>query len=181
MNRPAIFLDRDGTIIAQKADIIQVRDLRVLPRVPEALAKLSKLGFVLVVVTNQPVIGKGLITKKGVGRLNEALNQSLAKRGAEIDAFYVCPHRYQDHCGCRKPKTLLIKKAIKRFSIDTRRSFFIGDDVRDIETGRRIRVKTVLVRTGNGRKKSEFFHTKPDMTAKDLFSAATKIKKLIKK
>lgn len=179
VKRPAVFLDRDGTIIAQEDDIVSYSEIRILPGAIKALAKLKELGFLLIVVTNQPVVGKGMISEAGIRAIHSKLNAKFAAHHAKIDAFYVCPHRYYDHCNCRKPKQLLIKRAQKKFSVDMKKSFFVGDDLRDVETGRIATLKTILVRTGNGRKKSKFFNTTPDMTAQNLLSAVKKIEKII--
>ncbi|HVO28395.1 MAG TPA: HAD family hydrolase [Candidatus Paceibacterota bacterium] len=173
----AIFLDRDGTLIRDFNDIVRPAQVRILRNTAPGLALLRKAGFLLVVVSNQPVVGKGLITRRGVEKLHALLNARLAKRGAHIDAFYFCPHRHWDNCACRKPKLGLVRQAAKKYGINLRRSFFIGDDMRDVETGRRGKIKTILVRTGKGGRDKRFYNVKPDLVARDLLDAARIITK----
>ncbi len=177
VKRPAIFLDRDGTLIAQRDDIIGSSQVKILKNVVQGLKRMQKLGFLCVVITNQPVIGKKLITKAGVERLNTMINGRLQKGGAYIDAFYVCPHRFFDNCSCRKPKLKLVREAVKKYGIDLKKSFFIGDDLRDIETGRRAKAGTILVKTGNAGKDKRFFSITPDFIARDLLAAAKIVEK----
>lgn len=172
----AIFLDRDGTLIKQADDIVRPSQIHVLENIPEGLRMMRDLGYRLIVITNQPVVGKGLITKAGVEKLNNVLNARLQQKKASIDAFYVCPHRHWDKCPCRKPKLGLVREAGRRFKIDLRQSFFIGDDLRDVETGKRGKMRTVLVETGNAGADQRFFDAKPDFIAKDLLAAAKIVK-----
>jgi histidinol-phosphate phosphatase family protein len=178
--RPAVFLDRDGTLIEERDDIVRPSQVRILKNTAAGLILLRKLGFVLIVITNQPVIGKGLITRKGVERLDLLLGIRLAKKDARIDAFYVCPHRYWDHCPCRKPKIALVRAAAKKYWIDLKRSFFVGDSLRDVAAGKRAKMKAILVKTGKAGRDREFFDAKkikPDFVARDLLAAAKIISK----
>ena len=136
IKQKAIFLDRDGTLIRQCADIVRPSQLRILKNAPEGLRLMRELGYRLLVISNQPVIGKGFIDHKGVTELHDVLNMKLAKRGGHVDAFYVCPHRHWDTCSCRKPKLGLVRRGIQRFRISARDSFFIGDSFRDVQTGK---------------------------------------------
>jgi len=172
VKQKAIFLDRDGTLIKQADDIVRPSQIHVLENVPEGLRMMRDLGYRLIVITNQPVVGKGLITKAGVEKLNEVLNARFKKKKAEIDAFYICPHRYWAKCPCRKPKLGLVREAARRFKIDLRQSFFVGDDMRDVETGSRGKMQTILVMTGKAGADKKFFDTKPTFVAKDLLAAA---------
>lgn len=178
VRRRAVFLDRDGTLIHEGDDIVRPGQMRILGATPRGLRLLRELGFLLIVITNQPVIGKGFISKKGVKKLNALLNARLAKKSAGVDAFYVCPHRAWDHCSCRKPKLGLVRQAVKKYKIDLRHSFFIGDDMRDIEAGRRGKMTTILVATGKAGKDKRFFDVRPDFNAKDMVAAAKIIRKI---
>ena len=181
VKRPAIFIDRDGTIISHVDALTKHAQVSIIPGTPKGLQTLHELGFLLIVVTNQPVVSRGMITVRGVERLHKKLNNRLRKQGGWIDAFYFCPHEHKDACLCRKPGTLLIKQAVKKYNIDLKKSFFVGDSNRDVETGRRARVKTILVKTGNGGKDTEFYNPKPDFVAKNFLAAATLIKKIVTK
>ncbi len=175
VKRPAVFLDRDGTLIEQFDEITDFSQMRILRGVPEGIRLLNKSRFLVIVVTNQPVIGKGLVTKKKVDEMHMALSAQLKEEGAFIDAFYVCPHRYGENCACRKPNLGLIEAAIQEHGIDVPSSFFVGDDMRDIETGRRAKMKTILVETGNAGRDTRYFNVQPDEVAHDLVAAAESI------
>lgn len=169
----AVFLDRDGTI-TEEGDVIKPEQLRVLPRSAEGIALLNRLGFLAVVVTNQPIIEKGLLTRAESDRLNDLLCQELAKQGAHVDAVYTCPHRYPSDCRCRKPATGMIEEAAVRFGIDLSKSFMIGDSARDVQTGKNAHMRTILVETGAWEHdpSRQFFDASPDFVAEDLLSAA---------
>jgi D,D-heptose 1,7-bisphosphate phosphatase len=170
--RQAVFLDRDGTLIFEYGDIVRPSQVKILKTVPEGLRLMRELGFLLIVITNQPVVGKGLISKSGVKTLNTFLNGKFIKRAAHIDAFYFCPHRAWDDCPCRKPKLGLVRQAVRKYHIDLKRSFFVGDDMRDIETGLQGNMTTILVKTGKAGRDKQFFDVKPDFVARDLLTAA---------
>lgn len=172
MKQPAIFLDRDGTLIRYVRKPNKASHMRLMKGVPEALRMLHELGFLLIVITNQPMVSRGEITLAGVRKLHAILQKRLEKTGVSIDAFYICPHQYEDHCACRKPKIELIRRATKKYNIDLKRSFFIGDDMRDIEAGRRAKIRTILVKTGNAGKDKRFFDPKPTFVARDLLAGA---------
>lgn len=180
----AVFLDRDGVINQEVDLLIKIRDLRILSGTAQAIKKLNHAGFLLIVATNQPQIARGWITEEGVERINKALVQKLKKEGAKIDAVYYCPHhpnanlkKYRKNCICRKPNIGLIKKAQKRFRINLRKSFFVGDTTRDILAGKRAKMKTILVKTGYAGKDGKY-KVKPDYKAKDLREA---VKVILKK
>lgn len=153
----AVFLDRDGTINREVDLLRDARHLRILPGAAEGIRKLKQLGFLTIVVTNQPVVARGWITEADVEALHRVLLSRLRKKGAVVDAVYYCPHhpdadvaRYRIRCGCRKPRTGLIRKAIRSFKIDPSRSFLVGDSTRDILAGKRAGLTTILVTTGYG-------------------------------
>lgn len=179
----AIFLDRDGVLNREIDLLYQVRQLRVLPGVPESLKIFTKLGFLNIVITNQPVVARGWITEKGVERINKVLLARLARHGAKIDAVYYCPHhpdanlkKYRVKCQCRKPNTGMVKKAMRDFRIDPRKSFIIGDATSDIMLGKNAKIKTILVKTGYAGKDGRY-EIEPDFIAKDLMSAAAIVRK----
>jgi histidinol-phosphate phosphatase family protein len=172
----AVFFDRDGTLVRFVEAVTKPLQLRLFPDTGEAVRAFNTLGFLVAVVTNQPIIEKGFISKKGVEKLHRILAEKVARQGGRIDAFYVCPHRYPSKCSCRKPRLGMIRRAVKRFNIDLKKSFVIGDSMRDIEMGRRAGVKTILVKTGEGGKNRNFFDTEPDYAAKNLKEAVRIIK-----
>ncbi|MSU55795.1 MAG: HAD family hydrolase [Candidatus Taylorbacteria bacterium] len=182
--RKAVFLDRDGTLIRFVDLLHNVKDLRLLPRTGEALAKLRQLGYLLVLVTNQPVIARGMATEEMIADIHTVLQERLRPYGAELDALYVCPHhpnanveRYRVKCDCRKPEIGLILQAARDHSIDLSKSFMIGDSTRDTLAGNRAKLTTILVQTGEAGKDVWQFPGKPDHVATDLPSAVRYIKK----
>lgn len=180
IKRPAVFLDRDGTLIKFFNDIVRPSQVQILKYAPEALRLFREMGFRVVVITNQPVIDKGFIDRRGVDRLHADMNRRLKGQSAAIDSFYVCPHRHWDDCSCRKPRIGSIKKAVKKYHIDIKKSFFIGDTMRDVMTGRNANLKTVLVMTGRKGDDRAAFKVKPDYTVKNILAAAKLIKKIKK-
>ena len=157
MKRPAIFLDRDGTIIQQVELLSRPNQVKLIPGAAKAIQLLNKLGFFVVVVTNQPVVARGIATEKEVAHIHNVLAGRLARQGAFIDTFYFCPHhpkanlkKYRTTCDCRKPEPGMILEAAKEYDINLKKSFFIGDSTQDVLAGNRAKVKTILVKTGHG-------------------------------
>ncbi len=179
----AVFLDRDG-VINREVDVLRdIRQLKLLPGAAKAIEKINKLGFLAVVITNQPVIARGWLTEKEVDQIHAVLIKRLGNKKAKIDGIYYCPHhpdanlkRYRLKCSCRKPGTGLIKKAAKELGINLKKSFMIGDRTADILSGKRAGLKTILVKTGYAGKDGKH-EVKPDFTADNLSKAADIIKK----
>ncbi len=185
MRNGAVFLDRDGTINETKRGNLKTpRELKLVPGAGQSVQKLNKLGFKVIIITNQPVIARGLATKKEVERINAALTEKLSKRGAHIDAIYYCPHhpeatlrKYRKRCYCRKPNIGLIQKAIRKFKIDKRDSFIIGDSTGDVLAGKRARLTTILVKTGQGGLDGKH-KVKPDIVVSNISEAVRFIAKI---
>ena len=153
----AVFLDRDGTINEEVGYLSRMEQLRILPQTFEAIRLVNDAGMKAVVVTNQSGIARGYFTEEFVRSVHDRINELLAARGARIDGFYVCPHHpvygngiYKQECSCRKPKPGMLLRAAAEFNIDLSRSYMIGDMLKDIETGKKLGVKGILVRTGYG-------------------------------
>lgn len=146
MNK-AIFLDRDGVINREMGDYVTcVDDFKINPGVGEALRKWAEAGYLLIVITNQGGIAKGLYTEKTLQVMHEKMHQALAQDDVVLTAVYHCPHHPSTGaCLCRKPDSLLIEKAIARFHIDPAASFFIGDKDRDIQAGLKVGVKGIRI------------------------------------
>jgi len=178
MPKPAIFLDRDGTIIEQVDVLNDAAQLRLLPGAAKAIAGLKERGYLVIGITNQPIIEKGLLSHEKLQLIHDALQHMLEKEGARLDAIYTCPHQYraEGQCNCRKPGTGLIEDAQKEFAIDIEKSWLVGDRLRDVATGRNAKLKTILVATGGVSKDDEFFpEAVPDYRASDLQEAAALI------
>ena|SRR5438067_455244 len=153
---PAVFLDRDGVLIDDLDLICRVDHVRILAGVPGALGKLKMAGFKLVVVTNQPVIARGMATEEHIRSLNEHVQRLLMDAGGpKLDGWYVCPHHpeatltaYRVACECRKPQPGLLLQGARELSLDLKRSFMIGDRLTDIIAGAKAGTRTILVKTG---------------------------------
>lgn len=156
----AIFLDRDGTINKYVGFLRNIDDFKLLPGVPEAIRRINVLGYLAIVVTNQPVIARGEVTYEQLQEIHNKMETLLGKEGAYVDAIYYCPHHphkgykgevpeLKFECDCRKPKVGLLLKAIKEFNIDLTQSWIIGDRKNDIETGLKIGCNTALIHESN--------------------------------
>ena len=180
--RPAVFLDRDGTLNVEKDFLRAPDDLELLPGVGPALRSLRDAGFRLVVVTNQPVIARGDATEADVAAVHRRLEWELGKEGAYLDGIYFCPHHPERgfageraelkmSCECRKPATGLFERACRDLRIDSAGSWMVGDQTRDIEMARRAGLRSVLVQTGAAGQDGRF-EARPDHVAHDLAAAA---------
>lgn len=179
----AVFLDRDGTINREADNLRDVRDLKLLPNAAKAICLLNKIGLLVIIITNQPVVARGWLTEGEVEAINDILLKRLQKKGAKIDDVFYCPHhpdaslsKYRQDCDCRKPNIGMIKSAVKKYKINLSKSFLVGDSTRDILTGQRAGLKTVLVKTGYGGKDG-IYNAEPDATTKNLLEAAEIIEK----
>jgi D-glycero-D-manno-heptose 1,7-bisphosphate phosphatase len=154
--QPAIFIDRDGVIIENRANYVRSwADVEILPEAVEALRLASSSKFKIVIVTNQSGIGKGLIPPGTARRINRRLLKIITDGGGRIDGIYVCPHTPDDHCACRKPKPGLLLTAAKDLAIDLSQSIMIGDALTDIQAGQQAGVAaSILVLTGRGAEQS---------------------------
>jgi D,D-heptose 1,7-bisphosphate phosphatase len=154
MPNPAVFLDRDGTLNEDPGYLSDPEKVVLFPDTGSALALLKTYGFLLIVISNQSGIARGLISRKEVDAVNDRINSMLSEYKVKIDAFYYCPahpdYSSEEECGCRKPSPKLLFEAANEFNIDLKKSYFIGDSVSDIQCGKNAGIKTILVRTGNG-------------------------------
>lgn len=181
--KPAAFLDRDGTIIREVDNLRHARQIRLLPGTAAAIRRLNRMGFLVIVVTNQPVVARGWVKPGELESFHETLRRRLARSGARIDAIYYCPHHpqanlkeYRKICGCRKPKVGLFRKASRQFPVARAKSYAIGDRTVDLEAGRRFGVRTILVKTGY-RGLDGKHRVRPDFTAADLEGAVAVIRR----
>lgn len=144
---PAIFLDRDGILIHERGGYnFREEDIEMVEGIAEALQELKKRGYIFIVITNQGGIGKKLYTHNRVKEIHLDLKEFFAGYGVNILEFYYCPHHPESSsCLCRKPDSLMLEKAIARHHINAAASYFIGDNDRDIEAGKKAGVETVLV------------------------------------
>lgn len=143
----AIFLDRDGVINRDKKDYtFRTEDFVFIDGIFEALKNFQSKNFLLIVITNQAGIARGLYAHEDVNQVHEYMIEEFRKQGVSIAEVYYCPHYGEiSECLCRKPNSLMVEKALARFDIDAGRSFFIGDRKRDMEAAAGAGVKGILV------------------------------------
>jgi D-glycero-D-manno-heptose 1,7-bisphosphate phosphatase len=151
-----VFLDRDGVINEKMPEgkyVSSEDDFRILPGVPEAIAKLNLAGICVVIVSNQRGVALGALTSELVERIHAQLQRQIKKNGAHVDAFYYCPHDKQS-CSCRKPLPGLFHQAVKDFpEITPESSIMIGDSLSDIEFGNRIGMRTIWIQGSSNHRK----------------------------
>ena len=143
----AIFVDRDGTLNQDSGYVTTPEQLVLFPGVPEAIARLNQLGALVIMVTNQSAIGRGMMTLDDLEAIHTRLSALIRPYGASIDGIFSCPHRPQDGCECRKPNTGLIDQAVDRFALDLSRCYLVGDKRSDLEVAQKVAVPGVLVMT----------------------------------
>ncbi|MCH8127034.1 HAD-IIIA family hydrolase [candidate division KSB1 bacterium] len=169
--QPAVFLDRDGTINVDDEYLHEPEKLQLLPNALPGLKNLQNMGFKLVIITTQAGIGLGYFTKEDFYKVNRMMFGLLKEENILIDKIYFCPHSITENCGCRKPGTKLIDRAIEDLNINTVNSYMIGDKTCDILAGKNAGLCTILVETGNAGKDGEF-DIDPDFIAIDLLAAS---------
>lgn len=184
MSKPAVFVDRDGTINEQMGYINHTSRFILLPRVAEAIRALNRSGFATVVVSNQSGVARGYFPLELVHEVHCRMENLLSKKGARLDGIFFCPHHpqgvlpeYAISCGCRKPGTGLIEQARDELDIDMTRSYVIGDRCQDLEMARRAGLAGVLVLTGYGRGEREYIlpreRVMPAYIAEDLLDGVS--------
>ena len=175
--KKCVFIDRDDTLIEDISYLAKPDGVRILDRAIEGIKLIKEHGFLLVIITNQSGIARGYFTEKDLAAIHKKMRALLRKGGADYDDLFYCPHHvdgvvepFNVDCDCRKPKPGMFEKARKKRDIDFSRSFFVGDMQSDIEAGRSIGCKTVLIEgpknIGANLKKEA------DYSAKNLLEAA---------
>ena len=149
--KSAIFLDRDGTIIRDKGNIGEISQVEFYNYTFDCLRKLQE-KFLLFIITNQPGIAKGNVSREQVEKVNLYVLNILKENGIEIKAIYCCPHQKSDNCKCRKPKTYFLEKAQKENLLDLKKSYVIGDHPSDVELAFNSEANGIYVLSGHGKK-----------------------------
>ena len=151
--RKAVFLDRDGTLVVDPGYLHDPALVRLLPGVGEAVRRLNQHGFVVVTVSNQAGIARGLYTEAAFQAVQRRLSELLASAGARIDAMYFCPHHpdFTGPCDCRKPGLRLFQTAARDLNLDLEESFWVGDRLSDVVPAPALGGRGFLVETGHGR------------------------------
>ena len=147
--RPAVFLDRDGTLIEDMGVLDCAENIHMFPDTVRALRQLQE-RYLLFVITNQPGIARGLLTQEQASRINGRLDDLLRREGVVIQQWYVCPHAREDGCSCIKPKPAFVLKAHRDYGLDLSRSFMIGDHPHDVMTASELGLFGLYVLTGHG-------------------------------
>ncbi|MGH9373338.1 MAG: D-glycero-alpha-D-manno-heptose-1,7-bisphosphate 7-phosphatase [Vicinamibacterales bacterium] len=179
--RPAVFLDRDGTLLEEAGYLDRLERLVFFPFAIDAIRLLNRGGFAVVLITNQSGIGRGMYQEDFVVRVHQVIDEKVVAGGGRIDGYYYCPHhpqaeieQYRQDCECRKPRPGMLRQAARDLDLDLSRSFTIGDKWSDVQVGHAAGGTGILVRTGYGRS-SELAPkpgAQPVAVADDLISAA---------
>jgi len=152
--RPAVFIDRDGTLNVDRHYLHRFEDWEWIPGAVEAIKAFNEAGFLVIVISNQAGVARGMYSEADIKVLHARVDNELRRLGARIDAYYYCPHHPEfgenRDCACRKPSPGLIFQAQQDWSIDLSRSWMIGDKLSDIEAGEAAGVESILVATGYG-------------------------------
>ena len=186
MKRPALFMDRDGTISEEVGYVNHPSRFRVFPYTAEAIKLLNDSGWLAIVVTNQAGVARGYFSEDVILKIHEQLRRDLANASANLDAIYYCAHHpsvgeppYRLDCDCRKPRTGLIERAAADFEIDLERSWMVGDRYGDIELARNAAVHSAFVLSGYGRGEWEYqrgsWQLEPEVVAENLLEAVKTI------
>ena len=151
MNK-ALFLDRDGTINVDRDYVYKTEDFILIEGVCDIIKRYMQEGYLVIVVTNQSGVGRGLFSEDDVKNLHNYADILLSTHGVKIDKWYYCPHhpvygigKYKKNCNCRKPQTGMIQKAIEDFNIDVKNSLLVGDKEDDIKCGEKMGIKSVYI------------------------------------
>jgi histidinol-phosphate phosphatase family protein len=155
LKTPAVFLDRDGTIIFDRNYLNLPEQVKLYPFAAESIDRLKSAGFKVVVVTNQSGVARGLFNENALKKVHDFFFELLRKAGTKVDALYYCPHVDEDNCNCRKPKIGMVLKGEKDLNIDLKRSYSVGDSIRDYILGFNMGGKGILVLTGHGKKQQK--------------------------
>jgi D-glycero-D-manno-heptose 1,7-bisphosphate phosphatase len=182
VRRPAVFIDRDGTLTEEVGYVNHPRRLRLLPRSAEAVRRLNAAGVAAVVVSNQAGVARGYFTEDVLQATNAELVAQLKQAGAQLDGVYVCPHHptegrppFRAECECRKPKPGLLVRAAADLGLDLAASTIVSDKASDLAVAPAVGARPVLVLTGYGLGEWEYqrhrFAVMPDHVAEDLLAA----------
>jgi histidinol-phosphate phosphatase family protein len=169
----AIFLDRDGVINRKAPEgryVTRWEEMHFLPEAAAAIALFNHAGFLVIVISNQRCVARGLITGGELELLHERMSCALARAGATIDAIYYCPHEADDRCTCRKPAPGMLLRAMQEHGIDLAASWMIGDSETDVEAGKNAGCRTVHLMSA-----SRTARSRADLVALFLLEAAQKI------
>jgi D-glycero-D-manno-heptose 1,7-bisphosphate phosphatase len=186
MKRPAVFIDRDGTISEEVGYINHPSRFRLFPYAARAIKLLNDQGWLAIIITNQAGVARGYFSESMIETVHDNLRKELSDEGARVDAIYYCAHHptvgeapYRQECDCRKPKPGLITRATKDLDVALEQSWMIGDRYGDVELARNAGVRSALVLSGYGRGEWEnqrpLWKHQPDLVAENLLEAVESI------
>lgn len=175
-NRRAFFLDRDGVLNEDRGYISRLEDFVMIPGAAQAVAELSRDGWLVVVFTNQSGVARGMLSAERLEEIHAKLRSEIAKAGGELTAIYACPHGPDSDCDCRKPRDGMLRRAAAEHNIDLTASIAVGDSSRDIAAGHAAGCRTILVLSGQTRayNAATFPEPKPHFVCANLSEAVKK-------
>ena len=171
--RAAAFLDRDGVLLRFVDHLSDPGRVRLLAGACAAVRLLRRAGLPVIVISNQPAVARGLLDERGLAEIHARMLAALRRGGARLDAAYYCPHHpdFGRRCRCRKPGTAMLEAAARRFGLDLRASWLVGDTTVDLKTARNAGCVGLLVRTGRGGRDRKFA-VRPARSFRNLLAAA---------
>jgi D-glycero-D-manno-heptose 1,7-bisphosphate phosphatase len=186
VSRPAIFIDRDGTLSEEVGYINHLSRFRILPFAVDAVRLVNRSRYLAVLITNQAGVARGYFPESLVTEVHRTVTDRLSAGGAKLDGIFYCPHHpsageppYRQDCGCRKPKPGLLHAAAKELDIDLAQSWMVGDRHPDLEVAWAVGARGAMVRTGYGAGeltyKAPAWPRPPDLVAEHLLEAVERI------
>jgi D-glycero-D-manno-heptose 1,7-bisphosphate phosphatase len=173
--KPAVFLDRDGTICEEVGYLNHPSRFHMFPFAPASIRRLNDRGLPVFVITNQSGVARGYYPESLVHHVHDLMSIQLGDIGASVDGIYYCPHTSADACVCRKPSPGMLHRASVEHEVDLKRSFVVGDRHSDVELAHRVGARSIMVRTGYGEGEilwhSQGWKIMPDFIAANLASA----------
>jgi len=143
-----LFLDRDGVINKKRTDYVKtINELKFIPNIFNALKKFNDIGFIIIVITNQSVVNRKIISEIQLKEIHNHMLKTMEKNSCKIAKIYYCPHRPEEKCDCRKPNSGMIKQAMNDFEIKTQNAILIGDSETDIEAATKMKIKSIKIQT----------------------------------
>lgn len=172
-----IFLDRDGVISRNRDDYVKcISEFEFLPGALQAIGRLTRAGYRVVVISNQQAVGKGLMSSETLEEIDRKLKKDVAEAGGRIDAAYYCPHLKEENCGCRKPATGMLERAGRDFDVQLSETVLVGDAATDVEAGKSVGCWTIAVLSGKlSASDIEILQVRPDIVVENLSAAVDAI------
>jgi len=172
MTQQLIILDRDGVINEDSdAYIKSPEEFIPLPGSLASIAQLNQAGFTVVIATNQSGIARGYFDVATLQAIHDKLTRLLAKQGGHVDGIFYCPHGPDDNCDCRKPNTGMLKQILSKYSVNVETVISVGDSLRDLQAATALGIKSILVRTGKGKKTESELSSHPALAAIPVFDS----------